>query len=79
MKIVGDINCFESIEQIKNQKVKLANDELAEHEGKDTAILFSYIKMNLQTFNWKTHFRIKSKFNLSIKSNSKWKTNRIYK
>ncbi|XP_050575832.1 uncharacterized protein LOC126915303 [Bombus affinis] len=32
MKIVGDINCFESIEQIKNQKVKLANDELAEHE-----------------------------------------------
>ena len=45
-----DINCFESIELIKNQKskskkrVRLANDKLAQIKGKGTAILFGYKK-----------------------------------
>ena len=39
-----DINCFESIELIKNQRVRLANDKLAQIKGKGTAILFGYKK-----------------------------------
>ncbi|XP_068978353.1 uncharacterized protein [Bombus flavifrons] len=45
-----DINCFESIEPVRNQKVKLANDKLAEVKGKGTAILFSYVKNKLEKF-----------------------------
>ena len=36
-----DINCFKCIELIKNQRVRLANDKLAQIKGKGTAILFS--------------------------------------
>ena len=39
-----DINCFECIELIKNQRVRLANDKLAQIKGKGTAILFGYKK-----------------------------------
>ena len=45
-----DINCFESIEPIKNQRVRLANDKLAQIKGKGTAILFSYKKNKLEKF-----------------------------
>jgi hypothetical protein len=45
-----DINCFESIEQIGNQKIKLANDKSAEIKGKGTAIFFSYVKNKLEKF-----------------------------
>ncbi|XP_076475791.1 uncharacterized protein LOC117155661 isoform X2 [Bombus vancouverensis nearcticus] len=37
-------------EPIRNQKVKLANDKLAEIKSKGTAILFSYIKNKLEKF-----------------------------
>ena len=45
-----DINCFEFIEPIKNQRVRLANDKLAQIKGKGTAILFSYKKNKLEKF-----------------------------
>ena len=45
-----DINCFKSIEPIKNQKVKLANDKLTETKGKGITILFSYAKNKLEKF-----------------------------
>ena len=45
-----DINCFESIEPIKDQRVRLANDKLAQIKGKGTAILFSLKKNKLEKF-----------------------------
>ena len=53
--ICRDINCFESIEPIKNQRVRLVNDKLVQIKGKGTAILFSYKKINLRNSDWKTH------------------------